>query len=61
MFEIVEHYEDEIHKGKIQSQRSTLSLSSFFGLTYGTQANITARLDCVQTMFVPDASNQFRN
>lgn len=36
-FEIVEHYECEIHKGKIQPKRSTLTLSSFFGLTYETK------------------------
>lgn len=32
-----------------------------FDLTYESQANITARLDCIQTMFVPDTSNRFRS
>lgn len=34
---------------------------TFFYLTYETQANITARLDCIQTMFVLDTPNQFRS
>lgn len=34
---------------------------NFFALTYESQANIIARLDCIQTIFVPDASNQFRS
>lgn len=58
-FEVVEHYEDEIHEDKIQPKMSTLTLSFQFGLTYETKRNITATLDCVQTMFVPDTSNQF--
>lgn len=36
-FEIVECYEDEIRESKIQPKRSTLTLSSFFGLTYETK------------------------
>lgn len=51
----------KIHKGKIQPKGSTLSLSSLFSLSYEILENITARLDCVQNMFVSDASNQLRN
>lgn len=47
IFEIVERYGDEIHKGKIQPKGTTLSFFSFCGLSYETQANITDRVDCV--------------
>lgn len=57
-FEIVEYYVDELHKGKLIWK---LHSDTFFGLTYESQANITARVDYIQTVFVPDTSNRFRS